>query len=65
MAKEPKDYVREHLEKRGIDPATLPDDVIETFNTFSRGELKKADDLGAALMDAGTVDPQQKISAVH
>ncbi len=65
MAKEPKDYVREHLDKRGIDPATLPDDVIETFNAFSRGELKKADDLGAALMDAGSVDPQQKISAVH
>jgi len=65
MAKQPKDYVKEHLDKRGIDPASLPDDVIEAFNARSRGELKKADDLGTALMDAGSLDNQMKISAVH
>jgi len=65
MAKQPKDYVKEHLDKRGIDPASLPDDVIEAFNALSRGELKKADDLGTALMDAGSLDNQMKISAVH
>ncbi|HZE28731.1 MAG TPA: hypothetical protein VE055_01430 [Gaiellaceae bacterium] len=62
---QPDEHVKEHLEKRGIDPASLPNDVIEKFNTFSKGELKKADDLGAALMDAGSVDNQMKISAVH
>ena len=65
MAKQPKDYVKEHLDKRGIDPASLPDDVIEAFNALSRGELKKADDLGAALMADASVDSQTKISAVH
>jgi hypothetical protein len=62
---QPDEHVKEHLEKRGIDPASLPNDVIEKFNKFSKGELKKADDLGAALMDAGSVDNQMKISAVH
>ena len=65
MAKQPKDYVKEHLDKRGIDPASLPDDVIEAFNALSRGELKKADDLGTALMADASVDNNTKISAVH
>ena len=65
MAKQPKDYVKEHLDKRGIDPASLPDDVIDAFNAMSRGELKKADDLGTKLMDAGSLDNGMKISAVH
>jgi len=65
MAKQPKDYVKEHLDKRGIDPASLPDDVIDAFNALSRGELKKADDLGTALMADASVDNNTKISAVH
>jgi len=65
MAKVPKDYVKEHLDKRGINPATLSDDVIDKFNAFSKGELKKADELGDALMTDASVDNSTKISAVH
>jgi hypothetical protein len=65
MAKQPKDYVKEHLDKRGINPDSLSDDVIDAFNALSRGELKKADDLGAALMADAPVDNSIKISAVH
>jgi hypothetical protein len=62
---QPNDDVKEHLKNRGIDPATLDDDVIDKFNKFSKGELKKVDDLGAALMGDASVDNQTKISAVH
>ena len=62
---QPDDHVKKHLEKRGIDPATLSDDVIKKFNKFSEGELQKADDLGAALMADGSVDNSMKVSAVH
>ena len=65
MAKQPKDYVKEHQDKRGNDPASLPDDVIDALNAMSRGELKKADDLGAKLMAAGSLDNDKRISAVH
>jgi hypothetical protein len=65
MAKQPNADVKEHLEKRGIDPATLSDDVIDKFNKFSKGELKKADKLGEALMADDSVDAPMKISAVH
>jgi hypothetical protein len=62
---QPNEDVKEHLQKRGIDPATLSDDVIDKFNKFSKGELKKADDLGAALMADASVPDSKKISAVH
>ena len=62
---QPNQDVKEHLQKRGIDPSTLSDDVIDKFNKFSKGELKKADDLGAALMDDPSVSDNKKISAVH
>ena len=62
---QPDDHVKKHLEKRGIDPATLSDDVIKKFNKFSEGELQKADDLGAALMADASVANDTKISAVH
>jgi hypothetical protein len=62
---QPTEDVKEHLKERGIDPATLSKDVIEKFNKFSKGELKKADDLGAALMADASVDNSIKISAVH
>ena len=50
MAKEPKEHVKKHLEKRGIDPRTLTDAVIDALNAFSEDELDKVDKLGAALM---------------
>lgn len=62
---QPDEHVKEHLQKRGIDPSKLDDDVIDKFNAFSKGELKKVDDLGAALMADATVDNAMKISSVH
>jgi hypothetical protein len=62
---QPDEHVKEHLEKRGIDPGTLSDEVIDKFNKFSKGELKKADELGDALMADASVDNSKKISAVH
>jgi hypothetical protein len=64
MPKPIKDYVKEHLHKRNVDPATLTDGVIDALNAFSPEELAKVDNLGAALMSA-PIQPDQKISAVH
>lgn len=61
----PDDHVKEHLDKRGIDSASLDDDVIKKFNKFSKDELKKADELGAALMDDPSLANDKRISAVH
>jgi hypothetical protein len=65
MAKQPKDHVKKHLEKRKIDPTTLPDPVMDALNAFTPDELMKVDNLGGALMDAGSLSPDMKISAVH
>jgi hypothetical protein len=66
MAKTPKEHVKKHLEKRNIPVSDLTDDAIEAFNAFSKEELDtKVDTLGAALMDDGMLDSNQKISAVH
>ena len=62
---QPNDDVKEHLRKRGIDPASLSDDVIKKFNAFGKGELKKVDELGDALMKDDPVNNPTKISAVH
>jgi hypothetical protein len=62
---QPNDDVKEHLKQRGINPDTLSNDVIDKFNKFSKGELKKVDDLGTALMADGSVDNATKVSAVH
>ena len=67
MPKRPKDYVKKHLEDRGVDPATLSDDMIDALNAFSRKEYeetKLVDTLGAALTN-DPLPPSQKISAVH
>ena len=67
MPKRPKDYVMKHLEDRGVDPATLSDDMIDALNAFSRKEYeetKLVDTLGAALT-SDPLPPSQKISAVH
>jgi hypothetical protein len=65
MGKQPKkQHVKDHLRKRRIDPATLPDDVIDALDEFSKEELDKVDDLGTALTDA-EIDCDLKVSAVH
>ena len=62
---QPNENTKEHLKKRGIDPATLDDEVIKKFNLFLKHELDKADDLGAALMADPSLDDSKRISAVH
>jgi hypothetical protein len=63
MPKQPKEHVKKHLDKRQINPATLPDPVIDALNAFTPEELNKVDDLGEALMNAPAVS--NKISVVH
>jgi len=65
MAKQPKDYVKKHLSKNDVDPGTLPDGVIDALNAFSEEELKRVDNLGEQLEEAGGMTPGSKISAVH
>lgn len=65
MAKQPKEHVKRHLEKRHIPVSDLTDDVIDALNAFSDDELDKVDNLGDALMNDGMLDSNQKISAVH
>jgi len=64
MAKQPKDKVKKHLDKRGIDPATLPDPVIDALNALE-DEIDQVDNLGTVLMDAQSLTDKTKISAVH
>ena len=67
MPKRPKDYVKKHLEDRGVDPKTLSDAMIDALNAFSKKEYeetKLVDNLGAALT-SDPLPPSQKISAVH
>jgi hypothetical protein len=67
MPQKPKDYVKKHLEERGVDPDTLSGDMIKALNAFSQDEYentKVIDQLGAALM-SDPLPPHQKISAVH
>lgn len=66
MTKQPKQqHVKDHLKARKIDPESLTDAVIDALDAFTKPELDKVDDLGTALMDAGSVQPDTKISAVH
>jgi hypothetical protein len=65
MAKQPKDHVKKHLNKQNVDPATLPDAVIDALNAFEEAELQLVDDLGQALQDAKQLPPDIKICAVH
>lgn len=64
MAKQPKEHVKTHLRKNGVDPGDLPDDVIEALNAFSPQELKTLDRLGETLEEAD-LKPNVRISAVH
>jgi hypothetical protein len=64
MAKQPKDHVKAHLRKNGVDPADVPDDVMDALNEFSVEELNRVDRLGETLEQADL--PQGKrISMVH
>jgi hypothetical protein len=65
MAKEPKEHVKKHLEKRHIPVTDLTDDAIDALNAFSDGELDRVDELGAALMADDKLNDHQRISAVH
>lgn len=64
MAKQPKEKVKKHLDKRGIDPATLPDPVIDALNALE-DQIDDVDNLGKALMDAQSLTDKTRISAVH
>jgi hypothetical protein len=65
MAKEPKEHVKKHLEKRDIPVTDLTDKAIDALNAFSEEELRRVDTLGDALMNDGMLDSNQRISAVH
>ena len=65
MAKQPKDHVKKHLDKQNVEPATLPDAVIDALNAFAEGELQLVDNLGKALSDAKNLPPDIKVCAVH
>ena len=65
MPKQPKDHVKKHLEKNGVDPAQLSDGTIEVLNTFTEVELVKVHELGGQLQADPNLDPHLKISAVH
>jgi hypothetical protein len=60
----PKERVKKHLEKNGVDPSELPDSVIDTLNTCSQDELDAMEKVGTSLQDAN-VSPDLRISAVH
>jgi hypothetical protein len=65
MPKPLKEHAKKHIENRNIPESKLTDAVVDALNAFSPDELNKVDDLGAALMDDGMLDSNQKISAVH
>jgi hypothetical protein len=64
MAKEPKPKVKNHLDKRGIPPSSLPDPVIEALNALE-DQMDDVDNLGKTLMDAQNLTDKTRISAVH
>jgi hypothetical protein len=61
---QPNERVKEHLEKRNVDPKDLPDSVIETLNGCSKQELKAMDKVGDSLEEAN-VDQNLSLSAMH
>lgn len=61
---EPKQHVKQHLHKRGVDPGELPDSVIETLNNCSPEELNAIDQVGKSLTESN-VPPSKAITAVH
>ena len=65
MAKPPLEpHVQRHLEKRGVDHAELPDDVIVVLNEFSESELRAISRLGETL-EVTQVDVTVRAAMVH
>jgi hypothetical protein len=65
MTKPLKEKVKKHLETRkDVDPAALPDPVVDALNALE-DQIDKVDDLGKALMDAQKLTNATRISAVH
>jgi hypothetical protein len=64
MPHEPHPHVHKHLEKRGVDPKDVPDDVIATLNGLSEDELKALQRVGASMEDA-KMDPPLRAAMVH
>jgi hypothetical protein len=60
----PKPHVKHHLEKRGVDHADVPDDVLVVLNGLSEDELKALRRVGASMEDAG-MDPPLRAAMVH
>jgi hypothetical protein len=65
MPKQPKDHVKQHLAKNGVDPSKLSDGTIEVLNTFTEVELVKVYELGGQLKNDPNLTPDLKVSAVH
>jgi len=65
MSKEPKEHVKKHLKKNGVDPENLSDGVIAALNAFTPAELVKVDNLGSELMSDPGLSPDTRICAVH
>ena len=60
----PKPHVKHHLEKRGVDHADVPDDVLVVLNDLSEDELKALGRVGASMEDAN-MDPPLRAAMVH
>jgi hypothetical protein len=65
MPKPPlKPHVQKHLEKRDVDHAELPDDVIVVLNEFSESELRAMSRLGET-MEVTKVEHSTRVAMVH
>jgi hypothetical protein len=62
--KQPKPWVKDHLVDRDVKWVDLKDKTKDALNAFSKDEIKKLDDLGAAF-DDDNVAPNLRITAVH
>jgi hypothetical protein len=61
---QPKPHVKTYLDERDVKWSDLKANTRKALNDFSRGELKKLDDLGAAF-DEDNLSRDLRISAVH
>jgi hypothetical protein len=60
----PKPHVKHHLEKRGVDHAAVPDEVLVVLNDLSEDELKALRRVGASMEEAN-MDPPLRAAMVH
>jgi len=59
-----KPHVQRHLDKRSVDQAQLPDEVIDVLNGLSESELKAMARVGATLEETN-VDVTVRASMMH